>query len=121
MTSATNPLAGCRVLLVEDEYFIADDLRRQFEESVAEVLGPVPRVEEALELIAATPNIDAAVLDINLQDEMVYPVADALQARGVPFIFSTGYEKATIPARYADVRHCEKPLALAQVAKALFA
>ncbi|ACL61227.1 response regulator [Methylobacterium nodulans] len=121
MTSATNPLAGRRVLVVEDEYFIADDLQRQFEECGAEVLGPVPRVEEALALIAATPQIDAAVLDINLQDEMVYPVADALQARGVPFIFATGYEKTAIPARYAGVRHYEKPFEVACIAQVLFA
>ncbi|WP_336490592.1 response regulator [Methylobacterium nigriterrae] len=120
MMSATTPLAGCRVLVVEDEYFIADDLRRQFAACGAEVLGPVPRVEEALALIAKTPKIDGAVLDINLQDEMVYPVAEALQARGVPFIFATGYDKTMIPARYAGVRHCEKPLELAQVATALF-
>ncbi|WP_336489847.1 response regulator [Methylobacterium nigriterrae] len=121
MTSATTPLAGRRVLVVEDEYFIADDLRRQFEAGGAEVLGPIPRVDEALAVIAETPEIDGAVLDINLQDELVYSVAEALRARGVPFIFATGYDKTMIPARYADVRHCEKPLELAQVAKALFA
>ncbi|GJE41523.1 response regulator [Methylobacterium soli] len=121
MTSTTNPLAGRRVLVVEDEYFIADDLRRHFEERGAEVLGPVPRVEDALALIAATAEIDAAVLDVNLQDEMVYPVADALQARGVPFLFATGYEKTAIPARFADVRHCEKPFEPERIAGALFA
>lgn len=120
MTLASHLLAGRRVLVVEDEYFIADDLRHQLEAFGAEVLGPVPRVEEALALIAATLQIDAAVLDINLQDEMVYPVADALQARGVPFLFATGYEKAAVPSRYAGVRHCEKPLELSLVTKALF-
>ncbi|AWN42803.1 response regulator [Methylobacterium durans] len=121
MTSATDPLASCRVLVVEDDYFLATDMRREFEASGPEVLGPVPRVEEALALIAATPRIDGAVLDVNLQEEMVYPVADALQARGVPFVFATGYEKTVIPDRYAGVKHCEKPLEAAQVAKALFA
>lgn len=122
--SPTNPagpsLAGRRVLVVEDEYFIADDLRHQLEACGAEVLGPVPRVVDALALIAATPEIDAAVLDINLQDEMVYPVADALRARGVTFLFATGYEKGVIPSRYAGVRHCEKPLDLSMVTDALF-
>ncbi|WP_244478378.1 response regulator [Methylobacterium sp. Leaf113] len=118
--SAAPSLAGRRVLVVEDEYFIADDLRHQLEACGAEVLGPVPRVGEALALIAATPEIDAAVLDINLQDETVYPVADALQARGVTFLFATGYEKAAIPSRYAGVRHCEKPLELSMVTDALF-
>ena len=115
-----NTLAGRRVLLVEDEYFIADELQRLFEESGAEVLGPVPSVERALDLIAATPEIDGAVLDVNLRDVLVYPVADALQARGVPFVFATGYEKIMIPARYAGVQHCEKPFEAAQIAQALF-
>jgi CheY-like chemotaxis protein len=113
-------LAGRRVLLVEDEYFIADDLQRLFEEAGAEVVGPVSSVDKALDLIAATPDLDGAVLDINLREVMVYPVADALQARGVPFVFATGYEKAIIPARFAEVRHCEKPVEPAQVVQALF-
>lgn len=121
MTSAANSLAGRRVLVVEDDYFIAADMQCEFEASGAEVLGPVPGVEEALQLIAATSKIDAAVLDVNLQDELVYPVADALQARGVPFVFATGYEKTAIPARYAGVRHCQKPIEAAQIAQALFA
>lgn len=73
MTSATRSLAGRRVLLVEDDYFIASTMRSQFEKSGARVLGPVPSVRDALALIAASPEIDAAVLDINLQEEMVFP------------------------------------------------
>jgi ActR/RegA family two-component response regulator len=121
MTSATNLLAGRRVLVVEDDYFLAADMQREFEESGAEVLGPVPRVEKALQLIAATSRINAAVLDVNLLDEMVYPVADALQERGVPFVFATGYDRTVIPTRYAGVHHCEKPIEAAQIAEALFA
>ena len=113
-------LAGRRVLLVEDEYFIADELQRMFEESGAEVLGPVASVQGALDLIASTPKIDGAVLDMNLREVMVFPVADALQARGVPFVFATGYEKIAIPARYAGVGYCEKPFEATQVAHALF-
>lgn len=121
MTGSPKPFAGRQVLLVEDDYFIADDLRLQFEESGAEVLGPVASVEKALALIAASPQMDGAVLDVNLRYLMVYPVADALRERGVPFVFATGYQKATIPARYADVPHCEKPVGATQVARALFA
>jgi len=120
MSSAANPLVGRRVLLVEDDYFIAQEMRRAFEAIGAEVVGPVSTVEEALELIAATPDLDAAALDINLQDEMVYLVADALQARGVPFVFTSGYEKTTLPTSYADVRHFEKPVEAVQIVQALF-
>jgi ActR/RegA family two-component response regulator len=120
MTSAINPLAGRRVLIVEDDYFIAQDMQRSFEEVGAEVLGPVPSIEEALELIAATTDLEAVVLDINLHDGLSYPVADALQIRGMPFVFTTGYEKSALPACYAGVRHFEKPVDAAQIIGALF-
>ena len=108
------------VLLVEDEYFIADEMRRAFEDGGAEVLGPVGRVDEALALIGRTGRIDGAVLDVNLHDETVYAVADALRERGVPFVFATGYEPASIPARFADVRRCEKPVEPRRIIEALF-
>lgn len=74
-------MAGQRVLLVEDEHFIVDDLVHTFEASGAEVVGPVASVIGALDLIVETERLDAAVLDVNLQGEMAYPVADALAAR----------------------------------------
>ena len=103
-------LCGRKVLLVEDDYFIAQDMRSMFESKGAQVLGPVASVDTALAIVESEPEIDAALLDINLRDVMVFPVADALNARGVPFVFATGYEKATIPERFADVQHCEKPV-----------
>ena len=120
MTALADPLTGRRILLVEDEYFLADDLRRLFEASGAEVIGPVARVQEALDLVTGTARIDGAVLDINLWDEMAYPVADALRDRGVPFVFATGYDKGVVPKRYDAVRHCEKPVEPSEVARALF-
>lgn len=110
MDADTPPMAGHRVLLVEDDYFIATNMQSEFEQVGAQVLGPVPSVRAALALIDATPDIDAAILDINVQEEMVFPVADALQARGVPFLFATGYERTVIPQRFAHVRHHEKPV-----------
>ncbi|AWN40247.1 response regulator [Methylobacterium durans] len=112
-------LAGRHVLLVEDDYFIAFDMQRHFESSGAHVVGPVPSVRAALDLIAATPDLDAAVLDINLRGEMAFPVADALSERGVPFLFATGYDTATIPPRYAAHRHCEKPVEPDRIAQIL--
>ena len=113
-------LAGRNVLVVEDEYFIADDMRRVFEESGARVIGPVGSVDDALRVIADTPRIDGAVLDINLREVMVFPVADALRQRGVPFVFATGYEHAAIPPRLSDAIHCEKPVEAIRVAEVLF-
>lgn len=113
-------LEGKRILLVEDEFFIVQDLARAFSAAGAVVLGPCASVADALRLIAATPDLDGAVLDINLQGEMVYPVADALAARGVPFIFATGYDRETIPARFNRDQRCEKPVKPERVAQALF-
>lgn len=121
MTTAPTVPPGYRVLLVEDEYFIARGLQETLAARGAEVVGPVPSVTEALDLIATTARLDGAVLDINLQGEMAYEVADALEARGVPFVFATGYDQAVIPKRYARARFCGKPATADQVAAALLA
>ncbi|MBV9783442.1 MAG: response regulator [Acidisphaera sp.] len=113
-------LAGRRVLVVENEYLIAEALREALEDAGAGVLGPVPDVAAALNLLAAGAAPDGAVLDVNLGDEMAWPVADALLARGVPFVLATGYDASVIPARYAGVRRCEKPADLDEIARALF-
>ena len=113
-------LAGSRVLLVEDEYFIADDLIRAFESNGAQIVGPVATVDDALELIEKTDRLDGAVLDVNLHGEMAYPVADVLLARGVRFVFATGYDRASVPERYAHICRCEKPIDAGKVVHALF-
>jgi len=117
---ATKPLAGRRVLLVEDEYFIVSDLVRTFEASGAEVIGPAGSLEDALALVYNNSHIDAAVLDINLHGEMVYPVADELAGRGVPFVFASGYDKSAVPERYSRIKHCEKPVPPEAIAAALY-
>lgn len=114
-------LSGRRVLLVEDDFFIVDEMVRSFEAAGAEIVGPAPTVRRALDLIAGEASLDGAVLDINLRGEQVYPVADALAARGVPFLFTTGYDQRVVPARYGHIRRCEKPINPMKVAEALFA
>jgi CheY-like chemotaxis protein len=112
-------LQGRRVLVVEDEYMLAEDLRAELERQGAEVMGPVASVADALELLRQGPAPYMAILDINLGGEMVYPVADALRAQGVPFIFATGYNSWSIPEAYKDVPRAEKPVELKQVASKL--
>jgi len=73
------------------------------------VVGPAPRVKEAMELIESAP-LDAALLDINLNGEMTWDVADILHDRGIPFVFSTGYDGATVlPERFAHQKVIRKP------------
>ena len=120
MLQESKGLSGRHVLVVEDEYFIAADIVRTFRADGAEIIGPVGTVEDALELVFSTPRIDGAILDINLHGEMVYPVADELASRSIPFIFATGYDKTVVPARYAAIKHCEKPVTPQAIAKALY-
>ena len=113
-------LRGRRVLVVEDDYFLADDMKAEFERAGAEVLGPVGRVKEALDLLDACERLDGAILDINLGGEKVYDVADALRARAIPFVFATGYDAEIIPERYAWATRCEKPIEPVKVGEVLF-
>jgi DNA-binding response OmpR family regulator len=113
-------LKGRRVLIVEDDYFMADELRIEFQQAGAEVIGPVGRLSEALELVERDQPIHGAVLDINLAGEAVFDVADALRAMDVPFVFATGYDAETIPAAYSTVRRDEKPIDPGTISKALF-
>ena len=112
-------LAGRRVLVVEDEYFLADELRQALADAGATVVGPVPSVEGALDLLRNEAHPDAAVLDVNLGGEVGFPVADALADRGVPFLFTSGYDGATAPTRHTAVRWLEKPVEVAATLRAL--
>jgi DNA-binding response OmpR family regulator len=112
-------LKGSRILIVEDEYLLADDLSHALSDAGAEVLGPIASVEDATAFIAGEPSIDAAVLDVNLRGDMVFPVADALHARGVPFAFATGYDQWALPERFAGAPRVEKPFKGYKVAAVL--
>jgi CheY-like chemotaxis protein len=117
--AATSRLAAKRVLVVEDEYLTAMDMSAYLESEGAHVVGPASSVNAALEALQRA-ELDGAILDVNLRGEMAYPVADALAARGIPFVFTTGYDARMVPARFADVRRCEKPATPAAIGQALF-
>ncbi|WP_114949123.1 response regulator [Microvirga calopogonii] len=102
-------LANRRVLVAEDEYFIARDIGRALHALGAEVVGPVPSRDEVQAIVATGEHLDAAILDINLNGEMVFPVMEALTARGIPVVFATGYDQATVPAQYQDIPRWQKP------------
>jgi len=117
--SSARQAQGRRVLVVEDEYFVACDIARALAQGGAEVIGPAPDADGALALLDQHQAIDAAVLDINLKGETVYPVADKLRARGVPFGFATGYDDAALPGSYRDVPRWEKPFDIAKLVGAV--
>jgi len=90
VSDPVQPLAGCCILVVEDEYLIAMDVKRWLMAAGATVAGPVPSVNQALDILKEN-RLTAAVLDINLGNgDTVYPVAAELNALGVPYIFATG-------------------------------
>jgi CheY-like chemotaxis protein len=103
------PLAGRRVLVVEDEFFLADDIAQTLCEAGAEVIGPIARVAKALEILANGQAVDAAILDLDVRGEKSFPIADILRARHVPHLFQTGYDPDAIPELYRDTPRCEKP------------
>ena len=108
-----------RILIVEDEYLIALDLAEGVRQLGCDVLGPVGRVDAAMDLVEAKPDIDAALLDVNLNGERVFPVADRLIARDVPVVLMTGYDESTIPGRYASINSFTKPVTRAMLCDAL--
>ncbi|CCD93104.1 putative response regulator receiver (CheY-like protein) [Bradyrhizobium sp. ORS 375] len=113
------PLSDRRILIVEDEYMLADELRAELGDAGATVLGPVGTVTDALVLAAREGAIDGAVLDVNLRGEMAFPVADLLIERGIPFVFTTGYDESIIPDRFSNILRCEKPIAVDGIIGAL--
>jgi len=116
---AEQSLRGWRILVVEDEYLLADDISRALIDAGAEVLGPVASARDAEAIIAAESRIDAAVLDINLRDGAVFPAADALASREIPFAFATGYEEWSLPGRFQGRPLVEKPFKASQITSLL--
>jgi CheY-like chemotaxis protein len=106
----SNQLRGYVVLVVEDDYATAMDLQLSLEDAGATVVGPVGRLDDALGLVWDLFDIDVAVLDINLRGERVYAVADALRERGIPFVFASGHDRASVPEVYAQIPLCGKPM-----------
>ena len=108
-SSSPITVAGNRVMIVEDEALVAMALRESLDELGFSVLGPFSRISEAM--VALRNNrIDAAVLDVNLGGELIYPLADVLAADHVPFVFITGYGAEEIEPRYARVPVLQKPI-----------
>lgn len=75
----------------------------------ASVVGPIPTVKTALKVVATTPLLQAAVIDVNLGGEFAFPLADKLAERGIPFAFSSGYRRRDLPQAYRNQPLLEKP------------
>lgn len=119
MTSAgNNALAGKRVLAVEDEGLVAMWLEDLLTDLGCTVIGPANSIEVAIELLAKD-SIELAVLDINIAGEKVFPVAERLAARNVPFVFATGYGASGVAEPFAQRPVVQKPYTLEALKRAL--
>lgn len=119
MAHLDKDFTGLRILIVEDNFLAAEVVRDMLEGKGCTVIGPVGRIDEGLQL-AEQEALDGAVLDINLNGEWCFPIAQALRRRQVPFLFLTGYnDAAIIPVELRPVRQLGKPVFGRQLIEAL--
>ncbi len=118
MTDAVT-LKGRRILVVEDELMIAMLVEDMLADLGCTVVGPAHTLDAAMKLVENEGQIDAALLDVNLAGQPVFPVADALRARRVPPIFSTGYGEAGLRESDAGAPVLQKPFRAGDLARAL--
>src|SRR5713101_3445899 len=114
MTSAPEPqvaIRAKRVLVVEDELMIRMLLEDMLAELGYTITATAARLDEALEA-ARNADFDIAILDVNLNGQPISPVADALVARGMPFVFATGYGERGLPDSHRDRPTLKKPFQL---------
>lgn len=113
------PLDGWKILIVEDEYLIADDLEGLLQDAGASVVGPARTLPQAMQMAGDGAQFDAALLDIDVDGVAVFSLLDDLQARGVPILLLSACERASLPQNYRGTPICEKPASGAQILEAL--
>jgi len=113
------PLTGRRVLVVEDESLVAMLLETILEDMGCTPVGPAANIDDGLRMATDGEHLDAALLDVNVAGRQVFPVAQALKDRGVPFVFSTGYGEGGLPEEWRGQATIQKPFTEAAVRDAL--
>lgn len=108
--ASEDDLSGLRILVVEDEAAISLLLEDMLLDFGCEVIGPAARLSAALDAVEQE-KVDLAILDVNVAGEPIYPVAEALAQRSIPFVFSTGYGSAGIRDAFRDRPVLQKPFA----------
>jgi DNA-binding response OmpR family regulator len=108
----------CRVLIVEDEAMISMLIEDMVLDFGSEIVGPASKIDQAMAL-AQGERLDAAILDVNVDGEAVFCVAETLIDRGVSVIFATGYGTRGLPERFRDTPVLAKPFSYADLAATL--
>ena len=110
----TDQSAPFRILVVEDELLIAIEIEDVLQANLCEVVGPTARLTEALQL-ATDEVLDAAILDVTISGGKVFPVADKLLERGIPFLLASGYGDWALPNNLRDRPRLTKPFTLVEL------
>lgn len=105
---AENHLSGLRILVVEDEMLVSLLVEDTLSDQDCMVVGPAATVKDAMHL-ATSEDLDGAVMDVNIGGEKAYGVAEALDRRGIPFLFVSGYGQSAVPRDRPAWRVCAKP------------
>jgi CheY-like chemotaxis protein len=111
-------LSALKVLVVEDEALVSMLVEDMLGDLGCVVVGPAAELDEALKL-ASTADLDAALLDVNLGGRPIFPVADVLRARGIPFAFASGYGEAGLSEDYRGAPVLQKPFREADLRRIL--
>jgi CheY-like chemotaxis protein len=111
-------IKGRRILVVEDSPVVGPFTADLLEELGCAAVGPAPNMAAARELIEGE-RLDAALVDVHIRGERVFPLCDALAGRGVPFILTSGYADWSMPEKWRDCPRLQKPYTLDQIEEAL--
>lgn len=110
MARPAGPLDGLRILVVEDNFLVAEAFSQLLEVNGCTIVGPAGRLDEGLTLAGREP-LDGALLDVNLAGDRSFPIAQLLRERGVPFMFLSGYDDTSmVPGDLRSARRLGKPI-----------
>jgi len=118
VSMAARDLSGRRVLLVEDESLIVMLIEDALADFGCEIVGVASRFDDAISK-ARSLAFDLAILDVNLAGARTFPIAEIIRARGIPFVFSTGYGATSIPESLNSAPVLQKPFAADDLASAI--
>ena len=118
--AAKPELKGRKVLVIEDSPVVGPFTADLLSDLGCEVVGPAPNMAAARELVEAG-GFDAALVDIHIRGERVFNLCDMLEARDIPFVFTSGYADRNMPEKWEDRPRVQKPYTLEQIEKALSA
>ncbi|EAU40661.1 response regulator [Fulvimarina pelagi HTCC2506] len=116
---STETISGLSVFVVEDEGVIAMQLEDSLIEAGCEVVGPAMRLKVAQRMVEADTKVGVAVLDVNLGDATVFPIAESLQDMGIPIVFATGYGREGVPYEWTRYPILQKPYTARQIEEAI--